>query len=317
MGLSKERDHEANVILAYILAYGDVPRRRPAPSLASEEKPYSFGFSISEEWKDGITLPLTVTTAEDPIREDDYCTKIAAGADYKYTLGENDKLIAGYDFYQSLYSDFTHLDFQDHTFSGIYNHKTENNIRLTSSYGFSYYFLDSDHYMNSFVTSMSAFFPEKNNFYGKVGYICTISDNKLNPDKDISVHNFTFAQYWFIPDTKDFVSLGYVYENSTPELDRWDYDLHKIYMSGKHVFNDKNKMTGYLSYASYDYNGYDTLETTKKRQDDILSLVVKYSYTVNDWSEIYVRYSQSDHDSNITRQDYLGKSFSVGTAMTW
>ena len=199
----------------------------------------------------------------------------------------------------------------------IHDHKTENNISLTASYGFSYYLLDNDHYMNSNVINLNVFFPEKNNFYGKVGYSFTISDNKLNTDQDTNIHNLTLAQYYFIPDTKDFVSFGYVYGNSNPDLDRWEYTLHKLYMSGKHEFNEKSKITGYLSYATYDYKGYDTLETTKKRNDDILSFVAKYSYTVNNWSEVYLRYSQSNHNSNIIRQDYTSRGASLGTVLTW
>ncbi len=311
MGLSEERKREANIALAYVLAYGEFPQR----PVRKVEKPLNFHLTISEEWVDGLALPLTVSTAFVPIRSDDFRTKIAAGLDYRLPVGQKGKLTTGYYFFQSLYADFNNLNFQSHTLSGRYNHEATKDVNLSANIGFTYNRLDGNDFMNLFNISPGVFFREKGSFFGKVVYNYANLDYKLNPGQDSDIHTLSFTQYYFLPNKKDFIAAGYAYANTDATLKRWDFNLHRGFISGKHEFNPKNRVTGSLSYSSYDYQGFDTLETTKKRQDNIFSLNVRYTYEFRDMADIFVRYFYLNNDSNLARQDYDSNVIAAGIAL--
>lgn len=324
LGLSPENEEVAKVVLAYIHAYGDIPiveakappreARRETPP---EQKPWTLRFSLSEEYVDGIAPPLTPGNSLNPLRQDDFRTRINFGGDYRFDFGDKGKLTTGYDFTQSLYADFDEYNLQGHTVGGRYSFQASPKVSLSLNYNFDYFTLDGDDYLFSHRTGARAFFQEWESFYGRIGYQFKNDEFELNPTQDRDVHSVDLTEYWFFNKNRDFISVGYTYGNADANLSRWSYDLHRVAATAKYDVLPRHRLTGLLAYSSYEYDGFDTLETTKIRDDDVLSFRARYTYELSDWADLFVQYAITDTDSNILRQDYLGEVVSLGTALTW
>lgn len=331
LGLSRENEQVADVSLTFALLYGDVSTvpvkkqgeeaaRRETPvrkTTQAPKKPWSLYLSASGEYVDGIAPPLTVATALSPPREDDFRALLGLGGQYRFNVGDKGTLVAGYDFSQTLYSEFNEFNLQTHTFSGRYSRPLNKDISLSVNYGYTHYTLDGDDFLGTHLVALSGFFHETGPFYGRVGYRFQNDEFDFNPSQDRDLHSINLIQYWFFPNTKDYLSGGYIYTNANATLSRWDFDSHRVFASGQYEPRPKHTLTVLLSYTSYNYDGFDTLETTKIRDTDIIGFRMQWTYEVLARREVFVKYSVTDVDSNIIRQDYLGQVFSLGTNITW
>lgn len=333
LGLSDRSQTIADASIAYIITYGNVStvaeKKEPSVAVRREtpvrkqpwqkaaQKPWSIYLSGSAEYVDGIAPPLTATTALSPFRQDDFRTRLGLGGNYRFKVGKKGSINAGYDFSQTLYSDFDEYNLQGHSFSGRYSRPLNKDISLSASYGFTHYTLDGDDYLGTHRVGLSGFFHETGSFYGRLNYGFQNDEFDLNPGQDRDLHSINLTQYWFFPNKKDYLSGGYGYTNADATLSRWDYDSHRVFGGGKYDPMPKHTLTGLLSYTSYEYDGFDTLETTKIRDDDVISFKARWNYNFLDWMDVFLKYSVTDTDSNIIRQDYLGQVLSFGTTLTW
>jgi len=315
LGLAKNKEREADICLAYILAYGKLLKGGAAKRKA--EKPLSYRVSASIDWLDGLVVPLTTSNVSDPERKDDFRINLGVGLDYVKKVKEKGKVNLGYNFYQSLYLDATYLELQGHTLGGRYTHSINQDLNLSVNYGFNYYSLQSNKYLVSNVPGISLFLKEKEQLYGQVAYNYSDNDYVFNDDQDSKNNTIGVSQYLFKKNMKDFISIGYIFAKSDADLKRWDYNSHTLVLSGKYNLDDKNNITAQIAYANNKYQDNDPIETAKKRDDDIWSFGTQYSLTVNETIEIFARYAVSDHNSNITRQDYTSQTVAIGTNMNW
>jgi len=313
LGLSEKQQQQANIALAYIAAYGEPPKR----SVPKSEKPFDAYFSTNVEWVENLALPTNVSNTVTPVRKNDSRTNISFGVGKTFETKQNDTITVGYDFSQSLYHKFDTFDLQRHTASGIYTHEVNDKLSMSVNTDFTYYNLDQKDFMHLFSIGPSVFFHEKGPFFGKVGYNYGNLNYKQNSGLDSHVHTINIAQYYFVPNSEDFISVGYVHSEADATLKQWDYEMDGIYVTGKHHFSEKTDIVGSVSYSSYGYHGLDTVQTTKKREDNVVSYAIAYIYKLSEMTDLFVRYSYVDNDSNLRRQAYSSNALSIGMTLYW
>lgn len=312
-GLSEKDLRIAKITYAYILTYGG----EKIAKKAKKSKPWRLYFSAIEEYARELPELITAANAFDPDRKDDFRTVLNVGGDYRFDLGSKASLTAGYGFSQSLHADFEEYDLQRHLFTTRTTYIVNRDLRLNFDYGYTFERLDNEDFQDEHSTGINAFFRETGSLFSGVGWRYEDGDNEFNSTQSAKMHTVYFNQYWYFPNMKDYLYGGYLYSDSNAGLARWDYDLNQFYFGANYSLSEKDHLSGTLYFSFYDYEGKDTLETTKSRDDDLFGFNLKYSRDLTDWSNAFLQYSLNDSDSNITRQDYTGQVISVGTNFVW
>ncbi len=323
-GLTTEGLREANMALLYVAAYGDLIKYvddEPGKSTGwfgprDGTSPWSFKASIGGASVDGLMVEPALTATNDPVMASDVRIELDGHVTYRHALKDNQKLAAGYDFSSDRYTDASEFNLMSHVLWGTYSRPVKR-VRLNVNGSVGIHTLDGNAFLNRYSARASAFFPEMQGLYGKVQCSMAQSSYDANSALDKTDTSIALSQYWYILGNRVVLSGSAIMGMANADTNLWSNSNSSFVLGATHKLAKKHKARVFVSMASYDYDGLDTIETTKKRSDDIIAIDANYIYELNDATDVTVRFLNFDNSSNLSRQNYVSRSLIVAVSHEW
>lgn len=282
------------------------------PALAGEasektDRTSEWSFEISAGAK--YDSNISVIEIDAVVPADDFAAVIKLAADYLLKMNPQTTLKVGYDFDQSLYSEFDAFNYQSHAGSAKLKYKfgTEpDSSDVALNYRYTYSTLGGDGFMNVHRVS-----PTFGIFVGKpvyllFEYIYADKDFIDVTDRDATVHSGGVDAYYFIDGSKYMVIAGYQYDDSDANDADFDYEAH----------NGKIKLVKRMDIAGMDPKfsvGWEhearnysspTSAPGGTRDDNRDKLKASVEIPITDTFYALFEYQYRDFRSNVSSADY-------------
>lgn len=189
------------------------------PALAKDEKPFSLVVTAGAEYDSNVSVEQTDVIT----REGDVLAILGVEAKYKAKVAEKTSFTLGYEFEQTLHSDFTDFDMQTHTMSAGVDTRVAG-VGLGLDYSFFHILLGGDGFldMHQITPSVSGFVSKSIYLRGSYSYLD--KDFKAIDSRDAENHQVEGDAYYFFMKNKAYLSLGARYEQENTVDPALDYD---------------------------------------------------------------------------------------------
>lgn len=261
---------------------------------------------LGYEYNDNLTVEQTDTVSD----EADHAAVVEVGGSLKL-LEQPIEAEISYDFYQSLYTEYSQFNMQSHRAGISAGHDFESwNVSL--GYDYTYIFLDSDEFMQtqSVMPSIGFSFAD---LYADLGYTLQVKDFLQDEDDDRDALNHSGGVNLFLFSLKkiDMVQIGIRYEQEDAEDDELDYIGPVV--TGSLRFTVPWGITVRPSYK-YHLKSYDDmiLDTGEKREDTKQTFALTISKKLPYGLKLQCGYKYIDSDSEYQPTDYTENTVFAG-----
>jgi tetratricopeptide (TPR) repeat protein len=270
------------------------------------EKRWRLRAEIGYEYNDNLTVEQTDTVSD----EADHAAVVEIGGGLKL-LSQPVEAEITYDFYQSLYSEYSQFNMQSHR-AGVAASHDFDSWDFSLGYDYTYIFLDSDEFMRT-QSVMPAIGLSFADLYTSVGYIWQAKEFLDDKDEHRDAQNHSGGLDFYLLSLKEIgmINIGVRYEYEDAEDDELDY-------AGP-VLSGSLRLTapwGIIVRPSYKYHlkkyGNMTVSIGEEREDIKqtlgLSLTKKLPYGL----KLKCGYKYIDSDSNYPISEYNENTVFVG-----
>ncbi len=77
------------------------------------------------------------------------------------------------------------------------------------------------------------------------------------------------------------------------------------------------ELFGLISYGNYEYQGFDIIEPSVIRNDDLMSVSTRLTRTLTDHFSVFFMYSLTVSNSTVARQNFDSELYSLGLMLSW
>ncbi len=269
---------------------------------------WSFEVSGGVKYDSNISI-IEIDTL---VPSDDIAAVVRVAADYLTKINPQTTLKFGYDFEQSLYSEFDEFNYQSHAGSAKLRYKfgTEpESSDVALNYRYTYSTLGGDGFINYHRLSPTFGVYLSKPLYLLFEYIYADKDfiDPTDTNRDATVHSGGVDAFYFIDGSKFMVIVGYQYDDSDANAAEFDYAAHngKIKLVRR---LDVAGMTPKLSigwdHEARNYSSVDSTPSSGKRNDDRDKLKASLEIPINDTFFALFEYQYRDFRSNLDDADY-------------
>lgn len=326
LGLTGDKQREAQLTLRFIeeavAAKGDAPG----------DVDFFVGGLMKAEMVNGVAR-YTGDQAQDqgpnfdydPVRQTDWRMRVGANIGATVPIGATGgKLTGEYMVGQTLHHEVSEADVGSHSARLHYYHPLGNAAVAEVQYNTLLYTID-DQELYSLTNQLSASTTFRQyrssangiTLLGKVGINGGYSDYFEAEAFDGWFMSGLLSQQLRFRNPDDRVTVSYSGGRFFSDEERYRYLFHRALVTGQVSFNALGLLRGKLSYTHRDFDGYDTIHTTKSRFDNVYSAGAGYSYPVTTFADLELDYTYSNHDSNIARSDYETQVLSIGAKVNF
>ena len=277
-----------------------------APRKADQASAWSFEISSGVKYDSNVS----VIEIDSLVPSDDVAAVIQVAVDYLTKITPQTTLKLGYDFDQTLYSEFDELNYQSHAASAKLRYKfgTEpESSDVALSYRFSYSTLGGDGFINQNRLSPTFGVYIGKPIYLQFEYIYADKDFIDDNDRDATVHSGGTDAFYFIDGTKFMVIVGYQYDDSDADAAEFDYASHngKIKLVRRlDVAGMAPKLTVGWDHEARNYSSVDSTPSSGKRNDDRDKLKASVQLPIDDTFYASLEYQYRDFRSTLDEADY-------------
>ncbi len=336
-GLSAEEDRIANGALLYIDTYGgidvaaEIRKRQPDLPPAEADKIWQVYGSLSGDYVTGIARDAALDPRFVPMREEDYRLAVTLGGGLQVPIEATGGTVGvGYDFLQYLYEEFDDLNLQVHRGSATYRQPLADQVSAGAGYDFSANLVDNELELLSVVhhVGTDVFFREAVYLsdgialFGQVKGDLSFTNFSESEDLDSTTATGSLVQILQYGGPDDYLRVDYTGGVSSAGDDRYSYIVNRVGITGSvalgtlgvevDFIDDPGALSAGFAYANRDYQGLDSVETTKERTDNSFTFFGSYTVPIIEEVDFFLRYNFLQQNSNIARQDYSSHTASAG-----
>lgn len=288
-----------------------------AATQASESdttSPWSVEASAGIEYDDNLNVEeLDVTSGEE-----DVAAVFDLSVEYKFPRITDYELEAGYDFYQSLYQDFSEFNLQSH---GLYlsGAREFGDLDAGLSYRFTHSRLDNDNFLQIHNLTPSLGYAVKANWYLNLAY--SYQDKKFfdDSDRDADQHALSLDNYIVFDGNRSYVRLGYRIEDEDTDGPQYDYLGH--YFTGGlntpiSLLSQQTKLDLSYQYYTRDYSNI-TPSIGKERSDRRHRFGIGAQVDLSNDFFAGLKYEYIDATSNLPSADFDENIVTVSVGRRW
>lgn len=283
-------------------------------SESDETSPWSIEASAGIEYDDNLTVEeLDVTSGEE-----DVAAVLDLSVAYSFPGMSDYDLEAGYDFYQSLYQDFSEFNLQTH---GLYlsGSREFGEIDAGLSYRFTHSRLDNDNFLQIHNLTPSLGYSLKSNWYLSVAYSYQYKDFYDQRERDGHQNALTLDNYIVFNENRSYVRLGYRFEDEDTDGPQYDYLGH--YFNGglstpMPLFSQQAKLDLSYEYYTRDYSNI-TPSIGKERGDHRHRFGLGAQVDLSDAFFARLKYEYIDATSNLPSADFNENIVTVSVGRRW
>lgn len=283
-------------------------------SESDETSPWSIEASAGIEYDDNLTVEeLDVTSGKE-----DVAAVLDLSVAYSFPGMSDYDLEAGYDFYQSLYQDFSEFNLQTH---GLYlsGSREFGEIDAGLSYRFTHSRLDNDNFLQIHNLTPSLGYSLKSNWYLSVAYSYQYKDFYDQQERDGHQNALTLDNYIVFNENRSYVRLGYRFEDEDTDGPQYDYLGH--YFNGglstpMPLFSQQAKLDLSYEYYTRDYSNI-TPSIGKERGDHRHRFGLGAQVDLSDAFFARLKYEYIDATSNLPSADFNENIVTVSVGRRW
>lgn len=190
---------------------------------AKDEKPFSLVVTAGAEYDSNVSVEQTDVIT----RQGDMLAILGVEAKYKAKLADKTALTLGYDFEQTLHSDFTDFDMQTHTLSAGLDTQVAG-VGVGADYSFSHILLGGDGFLDMHQLSPSVSRFVTKSLYVRGGYTYLDKNFDTFDSRDAKNQQVDGSAYYFFMNNKAYVSFGARYEHENTVSATLDYDSFQL-----------------------------------------------------------------------------------------
>jgi Surface lipoprotein assembly modifier len=268
---------------------------------------WSFEVSAGAKYDSNISV-IEIDTV---VPADDFAAVIQVAADYLLKMNPQTTLKIGYDFDQSLYSEFDEFNYQSHAGSAKLKYKfgTESDSSdVALNYRYTYSTLGGDGFMNIHRVSPTFGVYVSKPIYLLFEYIYADKDFIDITDRDATVHSGGVDGYYFIDGSKFMIIVGYQYDDSDANDEIFDYEAHngKIKLVRRlDIAGLNSKVSVGYEHEARNYSSPDSSDIADVTRDDNRDkFKASVELPITDMFYALVEYQYRDFRSNLEAADY-------------
>jgi hypothetical protein len=277
-----------------------------APAHA-EKKPWWLSLEAGAEYDDNVSVEQN----DDVTGNNDVAAIFEVDAGYKLLDTDTSRVEVGYDFYQSIYSDFSDFNYQEHS-PGLTAWTKMDGIKLGFSYYYLHSLLDDKFFLDQHALSPSISTYVSDDLYLTFFYRYLNKDyNRLDDDRDANTHQGGADLYFdFDKPKKGYVSLGGSYVNEDTDGPAFDYQGFSGRASVQFpisLFNLPSRWRFAYTYQKRDYDNGASLTPPvagQTREDDRHTIRTHIELDLTDELRAIAEYRYVNRISNLATADY-------------
>jgi hypothetical protein len=290
----------------------------PAAVADGKSKDWSLDLSAGVKFDDRVTVDENDASAAS-----DTAVVLELDAAYKLVNESDTRVEVGYDFYQSIYSDLSAFNWQEHN-PNISAWTKLGGVKLGLSYGYTHALLDGDFYyaQHAVTPSLSAYLSDDMQLILSYKYYDKDYD-VIDDARDAVGHQPTADLYvYFSENKKGYVSFGAGYtdeDTSGPEYDYSGFVGRAAVQFPIDPFGLPGRFKLSYSYQMRDYDNPESLfplvpplPGDPTREDDRQTLRAFADVEVAENLKLYADYRFQDRGSNLDSADYNKNVASLG-----
>lgn len=250
---------------------------------------------------------------------DDFAATIEIDAGYKLVDTDTTRVEVGYDFYQSLYSDMSNLNYREHNPSLNAWTKVDG-VKLGLTYNYVNSSLDNGFFLeqHSFQPSVALYLTEQ--LYLSVFYRYLDKNyNAIDNLRDANTHQGgADLYYYFDKADRGYVSVGGGYTSEDTDGPAFDYDgwsARAAVQIPVELFGKDGRLRFSYAYQRRDYDNDASLLLANDglfREDNRHTLRARLEVDVADDLKAIGEYKYINRDSNLATADYQENVGSLG-----
>lgn len=271
------------------------------PAARQNSKPWQLKLGAGWEFDDNLTVEEQGNASG---QEDSAAVFEFEGKYFPETLSSYSGEVY-YEFYQSLYEDFSEFDLQTHTV-GLAGEQEVEGWDLGLDYNYSYMFLGGDGFLQTHSISPSAGKSWRPDLYTSFSYI--FSDKNFRTDADAGRNGANNSlggdAFYFFQDNKAFFQLGYRLENENTSSSEYDYLGHIFTAAAQSPTPLETKTR--LAYK-YHFKDYDNIteSISSEREDKKQTINLTVTRVIVENFQLKFDYQYIDSDSNLSSSEYV------------
>ena len=244
---------------------------------------------------------------------DDYGALIEGSVGYDHEFSGGQRLLASYDFSQSLYAENSDFDLQSHigTVSGEFEAA---DFILTTTYSYIDVYLGGDAFLDMHLIRQSVARLVGASFYVDANY--TFMDKSFDDlsERDADTSSVGIDTYYFFNNAKSYVVFGLEYQDENADNVLFDYDGYVAHVDVKvptPIFGADSTAKLGVKYTDRDYDAFrDDLGAA--RQDEYYQFSASLTAPITDALSAVADYEYADRQSNLPAADYVENIVSLG-----
>jgi len=302
-----------SIIVLYLAGLAAAQAAGPS-SQEKSTSPWSLEASAGLEYDDNLTIEeLDVTSGVS-----DMAAVFDFSLGYKVPGLSDYEVEAGYDFYQSLYEDYSEFNLQTHSLHGSISREV-NEVDTGLAYRYTRARLDNDDFLQIHHLQPNLGFSVQPSWYLTLAY--SYQDKKFFnvSRRDGDQHALILDNYIVFNDNKSHIRLGYRGEDEDTDGPEFDYTGHYFNAGLSTPLNVLPKMAklelGYQYYTK-DYSNI-TPSIGEKRDDDRHTFNAKVTMELPNKFFTTLNYEHINADSNLPSADFDENITTLSVGRNW
>ena len=281
------------------------------------ESPWSVEASIGLEYDDN----LTIEELDEVSGEEDFAAVIDFSVAYAFPGLSDYEVEAGYDFYQSLYNDFSEYNLQSHGLN-LSGSREFGDLDVSLGYRYTLSFLDGDDFLQLNNIRPAVGYSVLPNWYLNAGYSYMDKDFDQYPDRSGDQQALTLDNYIVFNENMSYVRLGYRYEDEDADGPQYDYTgdyFNAVLSTPLTPVPKKTKVELSYQYFDKDYSKASASEDTggAERSDYRHTLGLKTLTNLSEDLFASFKYEYIDANSNLPSADYNENIVTISLGRNW
>jgi hypothetical protein len=276
--------------------------------------PWSVEASAGLEYDDNLSVPeLDVSSGQS-----DMAAVFDLSVGYKVPGLSDYEVEAGYDFYQSLYQDYSEFNLQNHSLH-VSGSRGFNDLDVGMAYRFTYSRLDDEDFLQIHHLQPNLGYSVQPNWYLTLAYSFQDKDFADFSRRDGDQHALLLDNYVVFNGNKSYARFGYRYEDEDTDGAEFDYTGHYLNLGLStpwKLSSQHGKLELGYQYYTRDYSNI-TPSIGKKRDDDRHTFNIKGILDLPSNFFASLSYEHIDASSNLPSADFDENIVTLSAGRRW
>ena len=303
-----------SLLMANAILFSPVDAAAQPIASQSQQPPLTFhGYAVLNH-ADGISLDtIADNVTQTPKRGEDWYADLAAGAQFQKRLGVSSGILFVYD--------ITYREYNiNHDYNQLSNKVTLETIFVAGPFGHTVGIYadvahlgdDISHYSDTYGFNWNITKPIAKQTDLSLA-LSTWNMDYINATSTDGIGGKAAASLSYRPKERPYsFVLKADYSHFEAEAATYCYDLVGASLAVNYLLSPKDNLSFSLSGRHFDYEGFDTIQTGLRRDDDILAASLGYRRMLGNKVSVNAAISYQQTNSNIQRFDYDSHRVSLG-----